>query len=154
MISFVQNRMYRHVNGRLAARLQRKSIRRVISACLLASLFLAALGAQIAGSDVRALVLLEIPMLLFASLLVMSIRGVFELDDSQLDEYQLGLRNDAYKSAYGLTLVFLLVIATIAAGLSLDRMQSFSLAAAAFFTCALAPRVLLAWRMEDDNGEE
>jgi hypothetical protein len=84
----------------------------------------------------------------------MSIRGVFELDDGLLDEYQAALRNRVYRTAYGYTLIFLVLVATTATGLSLERQSAFAVAVFAFLASALAPRMLLAWNMENERGRE
>jgi hypothetical protein len=91
-----------------------------------------------------------IPFWGLAWLLNLSIRAIFELDDNLLDEYQLGLRNAAYKRAHGITLIFLLLVAVATGGLDLDRVQVFSVGMFAFLVAIMAPRMLVAWTMDDD----
>ena len=87
-------------------------------------------------------------------MLNLSLRGIFELDDELLDEHQIAVRNGSYKSAYGFALVFLVVITTIAIGLSLERRIAFAVAAFAFLISALAPRLVAAWWLEDNDERE
>ncbi|MEJ2275609.1 MAG: hypothetical protein P8Y01_13735 [Woeseiaceae bacterium] len=149
-----QDRMVRQVNSTFADKLQRRSRRRMIVIASIASAFL--LGAAInTGTDRIAFWALAcVPFWACMRLLNFSLRGIFELDDARLDEHQLAIRNEAYKSAYGFTLVFLVLVVTIVAAVDLDRIAMFSVAAVAFFVGALAPRLIAAWRLEDnDDGE-
>jgi hypothetical protein len=154
MMKLIHDHTYKQMNGPAAAKLQQQTTRRLLVICVLASLVLIAFSANIAGEDVWLMSFVSIPTVIVAVLMNMSIRGIFELDDERLDEYQIGVRNDAYKTAYGFTLVFLLIVATALGGLQPERLQVFSVATAAFFTCALAPRMRVAWNMVDDHGLE
>lgn len=51
-------------------------------------------------------------------------------------------------------MVFLIVVATVAAGMELQRQAAFAVAVFAFFMSALAPRMLLAWNLEDGSGQQ
>jgi hypothetical protein len=150
----LQDRMLRQVNGSLADKLQRRGRRRLIVIASIASALL--LGAAISsGADRIAFWMLAcVPFWLCMLLLNLSLRGIFELDDARLDEHQLAIRNESYKIAYGFTLVFLVLVATAVAAIDLDRIATFSVAAVAFLVSALAPRLIAAWRMDDnDDGE-
>lgn len=150
----IQDYMFRRVNGSLADRLQRRVRRRTIAvaAVLAAGAIAAALAAD--AGRLAWLVAAALPFWLAAFLLNLSLRGIFELADDRLDEHQVAVRDRAYKTAYGFTLVFLVVIATVATALAPDRTGLFSIAVFAFLTSALAPRLVAAWTLDDgDDGE-
>ena len=150
----LQDRMVRQVNSTFADKLQQRSRRRLIVIASIASALL--LGAAInTGIDRIAFwALASVPFWVCMVLLNFSLRGIFELDDARLDEHQLAIRNEAYKTAYGFTLVFLVLVVTAVAAIDLDRIETFSAAAIAFLVSALAPRLIAAWRLEDtDDGE-
>jgi len=147
-----QRRIFRHVNGPTADKLQDQQTRRVLVLACVASIAAVAIAFATFDNRFWLLVLASLPLGVATALLNFSLRGIFELKDELLDEYQISVRDKAYKSAYGFTLVFLVVVATAAAGAELDRVSAFALAAFAFLTCALAPRMLLAWRLENSHG--
>lgn len=148
-----QDRMFRQVNSAFADKLQRRSRRRLIVVVTILSAI--GVGAAIAssGDDIVFLGLASMPFWLCMVLLNLSLRGIFELDDSRLDEHQIAVRNDAYKTAYGFTLVFLVLVITVASVIDLDRIRTIAIAATAFFICALAPRLITAWQAEDSHDE-
>lgn len=149
-----QSYLFRQMNGPIADKLQRRSTRRLLVLATLACLPLAAYAITWNANQISLLIAAGLPVFAFASLLNMSIRGVFELDDELLDEFQIGLRNRVYKTAYGYTLMFLVIVATTATGLSLERRSAFAVGVFAFLASALAPRLLLAWKMENGHGSE
>jgi len=151
MFEALQNRMFRQVNGAFADKLQRRGLRRAIVVMTIASALLLGIAIDSGGDRVGFLALASIPFWLSMVLLNFSLRGIFELDDKRLDEHQIAVRNAAYKTAYGFTLVFLVLVATIAAALGPGRVEMFALAAVAFVICAVAPRLITAWRTEDGN---
>ncbi len=153
-MTYFQEKLYGNVNGPFADRLQNKAARRAL---VLATLFGAAwVGVAFSNLEdgfwwvVAAAIVFESSILL----LIFSLRGIFELKDDLLDEYQISVRNNAYKASYGLVLVFLLVVATIAAGMELPRYSVFGIAVFAFLVSALAPRLISAWNLEDDRGQQ
>ncbi len=149
---YFQERLYSNVNGPFADRLQSRAARRTL---VLATLLGAAcVGVAFSNLEdgfwwvVAAAIVFELSILL----LILSLRGIFELKDELLDEYQISVRNNAYKKSYGLVLVFLVLLATIAAGMDLPRHSLFGVAVFAFLVSALAPRLMSAWHLEDDRG--
>jgi MFS family permease len=149
-----QDRMVRQVNSTFADRLQRRGRRRLIVIASVASAVLLGWAVNSGADRIAFWALASVPFWACMMLLNLSLRGIFELDDARLDEHQLALRNGAYKTAYGFTLVFLVLVATVVAAVDLDRIGTFSVAAVAFLVSALAPRLIAAWRMEDvDDGE-
>ncbi len=149
MTSKLQRRMFGHVNGPMADRLQSRSRRRAIVLGSIAGAAATAAGIATVGDRIGWLLLAAIPFWIFAALLNLSLRGIFDLDDDLLDEHQIAVRNHSYKSAYGYALVFLVIIATTATGLALERHIAFAVAAFAFLSGALAPRLVAAWMLED-----
>ena len=149
-----QDRMFRQVNSPFADSLQRRARRRLIVMLTILSAFGVAAAINTIGDRIVWLSLATIPFWLFTYLLNLSLRGMFELTDKRLDEHQIAVRNHAYKMAYGYTLVFLITVVTVATVVDLDRVGMFSVAAFAFLTSALSPRLITAWTMEDtDDGE-
>ena len=149
-----QERMFRQVNSTFADKLQPRGRRRGIVIATLVSALVIGLAID-AGSDrVAFMALAAVPFWLCALLLNLSLRGIFELGEERLDEHQVAIRNNAYKRAYGFTLVFLVIVVTVAAGADLGRSANFAVAAVAFLVSALAPRLIAAWTLEDpDDGE-
>lgn len=151
-MAYFQERLYGNVNGPFADRLQNKAARRtLVLATLLGAACVGVAFSNLEGGFwwvVAAAIVFESNMLL----LILSLRGIFELKDELLDEYQISVRNNAYKNSYGLVLVFLVVLATIAAGMELPRHSVFGIAVFAFLVSALAPRLISAWNLEDDRG--
>ena len=154
MTTFYQRHLERRANSRLADRLQRQSVRRVLAVGTILSALLIAWSFTIFQGRIWILLLASIPFDIFAILLTMSLRGIFELSDDQLDEYQIAERNRAYKMAYGVTLIFIVVLATAATALDLTRTQTFAVAVFAFLVSAFEPRLMMAWFMEDQDGDE
>jgi hypothetical protein len=149
-----QQRMFGQVNGPLADKLQGRVQRRgLVVAATIAMAGLAALTPQVVDHYWLVAVVGSVFWVL-AALLNLSLHGMFELKDEMLDEYQIAERNSAYKSAYGFALVFLVVVATTAAGAAVDRLVAFGIAAFAFYFCAMAPRLLLAWNLGNENGQQ
>ncbi len=142
------------MNGPFADRLQNRAARRsLVLATLLGAAWVGVAFSNLEGGFwmlVAAAIVFESSILL----LILSLRGIFELKDDLLDEYQISVRNNAYKKFYGLVLVFLVVLATIAAGMELPRRSVFSIAVFAFLVSALAPRLMSAWNLEDDHGQQ
>jgi hypothetical protein len=153
MMSRYQERLFDWVNGPTADKLQRQPTRRAIVVACLAGIAVISIAFASFGERVWLLVTAALPLLVAIAALNFSLRGIFELNDELLDEYQLKVRNEAYKTAYGFTVVFLIIVATTAAGANLERQIGFAVAVFAFFTSVLAPRLLLAWRMGDSNGD-
>ena len=154
MTSKLQRRMFGQVNSAFADRLQARSRRRgIVLGCIAGA---AAIGAGIIAVVNHAwwVLLAAVPFWSFAVLLNMSLRGIFDLDDDLLDEHQIAVRNHSYKTAYGYALVFLVVVATIATALDLERHVALGVAAFAFLTGALAPRLVAAWTLEDSDDRE
>ena len=151
-MAYFQERLYFNVNRPFADRLQNKAARRaLVLATLLGAAWVGVAFSDLEGGFwwvVAAAIIFESSMLL----LILSLRGIFELKDDLLDEYQISVRNNAYKNSYGLVLVFLVVLATIAAGMELPRHSVFGIAVFAFLVSALAPRLISAWNLEDDRG--
>ena len=149
-----QERMFRQVNSTFADKLQARSRRRVIVLATVASALLVGAALNSGGDRIGFMALASIPFWLCMFLLNLSLRGIFELRDEHLDEHQVAVRNNAYKRAYGFTLIFLVLVVTVAAGADLGRIATFSTAAVAFLVSALAPRLITAWTLEDqDDGE-
>ena len=152
-MTYFQERLYGNVNGPLADRLQNRVARKTL---VLATLLGAAcVGVAFSNLEdgfwwvVAAAIVFELSILL----LIFSLRGIFELKDDLLDEYQISIRNNSYKNSYGLVLVFLVLLATIVAGMDLPRHSVFGVAVFAFLVSALAPRLMSAWNLEDDRGQ-
>lgn len=152
-MTYFQERLYGNVNGPLADRLQNRAARRAL---VLATLLGAAcVGVAFSNLEdgywwvVAAAIVFESSILL----LILSLRGIFELKDDLLDEYQISVRNNAYKNSYGLVLVFLVLLATIAAGMDLPRHSVFGVAVFAFLVSGLARRLMSAWNLEDGRGQ-
>lgn len=154
MASGLQNLVFGHVNSRFADKLQYQLRRRALVITAIATAALVGIGIALAGDRFLWMIVVTIPFWLCTGVLNLSLRGIFELDDELLDEHQIAVRNDSYKSAYGFALVFLVVITTIAVGLSLERRIAFAVAAFAFLISALAPRLVAAWRLEDNDERE
>lgn len=154
MASGLQNLMFGQVNSRFADKLQYQVRRRVLVITAIATAALVGIGIALAGDRFLWMIVVTIPFWLCTAVLNLSLRGIFELDDELLDEHQVAVRNDSYKSAYGFALVFLVVITTIAIGLSLERRIAFAVAAFAFLISALAPRLVAAWWLEDNDERE
>jgi hypothetical protein len=154
MIRRHQSHLLHEVNGPIADKLQRQSTRRLLVLTLLACLPIMAYAIAWYADHIWLLIAAGCPVFALASALNMSLRGVFEFDDELLDEYQIGLRNRAYKTAYGYTMIFLVLVATTATGLSLERQSAFAVAVFAFLASGFAPRMLLAWNMESEYGSE
>jgi len=153
MTSAFQQSLCRAANSPAATRLQRRPTRRLLFTAMLLTLGFAALSMGEIPHDPLRLPAVIVPLLGIALLLNLSIGCLFELDEALLDEFQLALRNAAYKRAYGFALVFLLALATVAAGLDLDRIEIFAAATFAFLTVAMAPRLAVAWSMDEGTGE-
>ncbi|MEJ2127432.1 MAG: hypothetical protein P8X81_01145 [Woeseiaceae bacterium] len=154
MASKLQLRIFGQVNSPFADRLQTRSKRRgIVLGCIGGA---AAIGAGIIAVVEHAawVLLAAIPFWGFAFLLNMSLRGIFELDDDLLDEHQIAVRNQSYKTAYGYALVFLLIVATAATAFDFERHVALGVAAFAFLTGALAPRLVAAWTLEEPDGRE
>jgi len=149
-----QERLYGQVNSRFADHLQIRPARRAVVLTMIATIAGVALAFLMLEKGFWMLAAAAVPLGVSMVLLNLSLRGIFELRDDMLDEYQISVRNNAYKTAYGLTLVFLVVVATVAAGMELQRQAAFAVAVFAFFMSALAPRMLLAWNLEDDSGRQ
>jgi len=148
-----QARLYETVNGPFADRLQSTVVRRAVVLATIPAAAGVALAFLILENGFWMLAAAAVPLGVTVVLLNLSLRGIFELADERLDEYQTSVRNSAYKTAYGLTLVFLIVFATVAAGMELQRQAAFAVAVFAFLMSALAPRMLLAWNLEDGSGQ-
>ena len=149
-----QDRVYRQVNSPLADTLQRRSWRRLVVLSSILGALLVAAGIYTGGDRLLWVSLWSIPFWASMYFLNLSLRGIFELSDERLDEHQIGVRNKAYKTAFGYTLVFLITIVIAADVLTLGRVGTFSIAAFAFLTCIMAPRLITAWTLEDsDDGE-
>ena len=153
MPSLYQRHLARRVNGPLADRLQTRVRRRALAIATVASVAIAAWGIAVFDGRIWFLLLAALPLDVTAFLLIMSVRGVFELDDAQLDEYQIAERNRAYRTAYGTTLVFLVLVTLVAVTAQFDRSTTFAIAVFAFLVSALEPRLVLAWNMRDDIDE-
>ena len=125
----LQDHMFRQVNGPLADKLQRRGRRRAIVVATLASAILVGVAISAGGDRIVFMALASIPFWLCMLLLNLSLRGIFELSDARLDEHQIAIRNLAYKTAYGFTLVFLVIVVTVAAVIDLGRVPTFSVAA-------------------------
>ncbi len=147
-----QENLYAKVNGPLADRLQHRAARRSVVLATIIGAATMALAFLFFLDRYWILAAAAFPLAVAVGFLNLSIRGIFELKDEMLDEYQVSVRNKAYKTAYGWTLVFLIVLATTVAGMELQRLAAFSVAVFAFLMSALAPRMLLAWNLEDDRG--
>jgi hypothetical protein len=154
MFEAFQNRMLRQVNGAFADKLQRRTLRRVLVVATIASALLLGIAIDSGSDRVGFLALAAIPFWISMVLLNFSLRGIFELDDERLDEHQVAVRNAAYKTAYGFTLIFLVLVTTVVAALDLDRVEMFAVAAVAFLICAVAPRLITAWSTEDGYDGE
>jgi len=154
MTSKLQNLMFGQANSEFADRLQSRSIRRSMVLALFMSAGLVGIGIATTGDRFWVMLLVTVPFWVMAALLNLSLRGIFELDDELLDEHQIAVRNASYKTAYGYALVFLVVVATVATGLALERRYAFAVAAFAFLTGALAPRLVAAWSLEDSDDSE
>lgn len=154
MFQALQDRMLRQVNSSFADKLQRRSLRRLLVAATIGCALLLGMAINSGGDRIGFLVLASIPFWVSMVLLNFSLRGIFELDDERLDEHQVAVRNAAYKTAYGFTLVFLVLVVTVAAALDLDRIETFAVAAVAFMISAVAPRLITAWQAEDQYDGE
>ncbi|MDX1507707.1 MAG: hypothetical protein R3358_05470 [Woeseiaceae bacterium] len=154
MTSINQRRMHRQVNGPLADRLQKHWLRRMFVLGAIAGAAITGAGFVVYDDRLWVLLLCAIPFGVFTVLMNLSLRGIFELSEEQLDEYQVGLRNHAYKRAYGFMLVFIVVVATTLAALQPGRLPTFAVATFAFLISALLPRLIVAWQLEDADGDE
>lgn len=149
-----QNHMYRQVNSAFADRLQHQSWRRLIVLSSIIGAVLAAAAIFTGGDRILWMISGSLPFWLSAYFLNLSLRGIFELSDEHLDEHQISVRNRAYKTAYGYTLIFLIIIVTAASVLNLDRVGMFSISAFAFLTSIMAPRLITAWTIGDSDDRD
>jgi len=154
MPQIFQDRMFRQVNSSFADKLQRRSRRRMLVALTVFGAFLLGAAIYSGGDRIVFVSLASLPFWICTALLNLSLRGIFELDDTRLDEHQIAVRNHAYKTAYGFTLIFLILVVTVATVIDLDRVGTFSVAASAFLVSALAPRLITAWTTEDSDDSE
>ena len=146
--------MLRRVNGPLASRLQRRGQRRLLVLATLVNAGIVGVAMCSVGDRPALMGLAAVPYFVSMWLLNLALRGIFELSDERLDEHQIAVRNHGYKAAYGLTLVFLVVVVTASSVASLDRIGTFAVAATAFLVSALAPRMITAWILEDVDDQD
>lgn len=154
MASKLQRTIFGQANSAFADSLQFRSIRRVIAVTSILAAALIGIGIAGFGDQFGWVLLVTAPFWVLAALLNLSLRGVFDLQDELLDEHQITVRNASYKTAYGYALVFLIIVATVAFGMELEQRFAFAVAAFAFLTGALAPRIVAAWTLEDSDDSE
>ncbi|MFK8052996.1 MAG: hypothetical protein AB8F65_08455 [Woeseiaceae bacterium] len=98
-----------------------------------------------------------IVMIYLMSMTNMATRGVFELVDEHLDEFQIAIRDAAYRKAYFFALLWLLLVAPFfgfVEGHEKARLFVFLFVLLGFFWALSAPRVLVAWTLPADEVEE
>ena len=111
----------------------------------------------LAYDRVLPVIIAGIGMIYLLGMLNMSTRGIFELSDRHLDEFQIGLRDAAYRKSYFLALFWLLLVAPASALFDEHRLGDlYSLAFILLgFNWALsAPRVVVAWTAPADERED
>lgn len=102
-----------------------------------------------------ALVLLGFNFLVAAVLLAGSIRGLTDLPTRHLDEYQVQLRNDAFRHAYWLAVILGLAGGWLVGELwGSDQDLAFWYALGIFGLLAGLPSVAVAWQMPDEDLED
>ena len=98
-----------------------------------------------------------LPMIYLIGMLNMSTRGMFELADRHLDEFQIGLRDAAFRRSYVFTLVWLLLTSFVvlwAANQPQGWFVAVTFILLGFLWGMSLPRVLVAWTMPADDADE
>lgn len=96
-------------------------------------------------------------MIYLMGMLNLSTRGIFELSDVHLDEFQVCVRDSAYRKSYFFALLWLLLVAPIFGLLEGSEKANhfgFAFVLLGFFWGMSAPRVLVAWTMPADALED
>ncbi|MEM7765452.1 MAG: hypothetical protein AAF290_15415 [Pseudomonadota bacterium] len=96
-------------------------------------------------------------MVYLLGMLNMATRGIFELSDEHLDEFQVALRDGAYRRSYYFALIWLLLVAPLVGFLEgQDDLKILILAfiLLGFFWAMSAPRVWVAWTTPADDLED
>ena len=159
MKNLIFARVRQVVNSPFADKLQTRSRRRLIISLVFLWQPVVAAGFLLLRHDrvVPLLAAVAVQTVLFA-LMNMSTRGMYELCDSQLDEYQRAQRNAGYRSAYYFGLIWIMLIPAFA---GLVRGESDALlyilvfALLGFFWGLAAPQAAYAWNAPDDlDGED
>ena len=90
-------------------------------------------------------------------MLNMSTRGIFELKEERLDEYQIALRDSAFRRAYYFSLIWIILTAPLM-GLVIDSEHSLMILIVYImlgFSWGMAlPRVIVAWTQPADTAED
>lgn len=146
------------VNSPTADKLQTRFRRRLIIALVLAWQP-AVVGSLLLIRDDRILPLLlavAVQTVLFG-LLNMSTRGIYELCDGQLDEYQRAERDAGFRRAYYFGLMWILLVPAFAGfvrGHDDALLYTLTFAMLGFFWGLAAPQAAYAWNAPDDGDGE
>ena len=139
-------------------RFQTQRRRRLLSVVLLAWLLLMAFCLTLIPKDlVWPALVCGVGMIYLMSMHNLATRGIFELADEYLDEYQIQSRNSAYKMSFGYSLLWILFLGIGFLGVEQTKDNRFVFLAMMFFafTSGLsAPRIVYAWLAEDESEEE
>lgn len=137
---------------------QTRNRRRALSVGLVLWLMVTAFCMTLIGQDlVWPVFVCAVIMVYLMGMHNMSTRGVFELSDEHLDEFQIQSRNQAYKVSFGYSLIWLLLLSVAVLGLEPSRDTRFLLVGLFFFafTSGLsAPRLVYAWTAPDESEED
>ena len=96
-------------------------------------------------------------MVYLLAMLNMSTRGIFELADHHLDEFQIALRDGAYRKSYFFALLWLLLVAPVFGlieGAEHTHHWVFAFILLGFFWGLSAPRVVVAWTTPAEPEED
>lgn len=142
------------LKGKIVPRFHRKPVRRLLAMALVIAAFGIAAAIYAAGDRIEVVSVATLPYWIVAYLLSLSLGGLFEGRDDALDEYQIGLRNRAYRRAFDVALVLLVVAVVAALVLQMTLPGIFAVAAFAFLTAIMTPRLLVVWNSEDVDDSD
>ncbi|MEM7611381.1 MAG: hypothetical protein AAF270_06875 [Pseudomonadota bacterium] len=96
-------------------------------------------------------------MVYLIGMLNMATRGTFELADEYLDEFQVRLRDAAYRKSYHFALIWLLLTAFVAGafeGHEFQILYTLAFILLGFWWALSAPRLVVAWTSPADSADE
>jgi hypothetical protein len=158
MKNLIYSRVQRVVNSPAADRLQTRGRRRLIIALVLLWQPMVIAGLLLIRDDriLPLLLAVAVQTALFA-LMNMSTRGMYELGDAHLDEYQRSQRDAGFRKAYYFGLLWVMLIPAFAGFVqgnedALLYVLAFSMLG--FFWGLAAPQAAYAWNAPDDLSSE
>lgn len=111
----------------------------------------------ISGDILWPLVPVAVASVLLMGLLNMATRGIFELSDEYLDEYQVSVRDSAFRRSYYFTLIWLLLVAPLFGFLEGNQHSKLFVLAfilLGFMWGVTLPRVIVAWTQAPELDED